>query len=442
MLEDVWLRSVLLSRAAVVRAGQTDVVTDDGWISALATYAGRLHAHAGPDHHVVSALGAWMLVALCAPLADDETRAEMAEVLGADPTEAAQFAAKLLAQPHPLVAAAAGVWIAPAVSTPAMEQWRAGLPTVVTTGDIPTQEALDAWATACTLGLIEHFPLKVTPELVCLLATALATKVSWEVPFDVVDAKELAPSPWVTGVQRVLSSPGCDPRHRQYIAETDRAGTVGVHLTGARGGLLVGSVIATDQEVPAADVLAVAHTIVSAEAREPRSVASRSLFDLPLGDGAIWSITEEAVETKSRDGREEAVTSILPAWSADTTVDLDHEDLGYPAAARAIKKVLGLPGLIYDAKQTALARYSAVGFEAAAITHLAMAMSRPSTRPGYRRDATVRFGHPFAVVAVAGEDRQSASSTGTPNPWDGLPVFSAWVSEPGEVEGAETQPRN
>jgi hypothetical protein len=415
-------------------------VADDEWISAIAAYAERLHAHAGPDHHVVSALGAWMLVALCAPVGDDEARAELAKVLGADPLEAAQFAAELLDRPHPLVAAGAGLWIAPAVSSAAMERWRAGLPDVVTTGDIPTQEALDAWATACTLGLIEHFPLEVTPDLVCLLATALATKVSWEVPFDVVDAKELAPSPWATGVQRVLRAPRQDPRHRQYIAESDRAGTVGVHLTGARGGLVVGSVIAIDQKMPAAEVLAVAHAIVSAEVRAPRSVAGRSLFDLPLGDGAIWTITEEAVETTSPDGREEAVTSVLPAWSADTTVDLDHEDLGYPAAARTIKKALGLPNLRYEAKQTALARYSAIGFEAAAITHLAIASSRPSTRPGYRRDATLRFGHPFAVVAVAGEDRRAASSTGTPNPWDGLPVFSAWVSEPAEAEAAETQP--
>jgi hypothetical protein len=26
------------------------------------------------------------------------------------------------------------------------------------------------------------------------------------------------------------------------------------------------------------------------------------------------------------------------------------------------------------------------------------------------------------------------------SPWDGLPMFSAWVSEPAEAEAAETQP--
>ena len=411
-------------------------VSDDAWTEALATYAERLHAAAGPDHHVVSALAAWLLVALCAPLAENADRAELAAVLGADPMEAARFAAGLLTEPHPLVAAAAAMWMAPAVTTPVMEQWRDGLPQGATTGDIPTQRALDAWAKARTLGLIDRFPIKLTPDIVCLLATALATKVSWEVPFEVIDATALVPSPWATRLQWVLRSPRQDPRHRQFIAETDRAGTVGVHLASARGGLLVGSVVAVDQRVPSADVLAVATSIVSMEATSPHGVARRSLFDLPLGDGAVWEIIEEEVETKAPDGREEVVISVLPAWSAETTVDLDHEDLGVPSAARAIKKAIGLTNLTYEAKQAALARYSAIGFEAAAVSGLAVASSAPQLRPGYRRRATVRFGHPYAVVAVATNDLRVHPPDHLSSPWHGLPVFSAWISEPAEAEPA------
>jgi hypothetical protein len=411
-------------------------VSDDGWTAALATYAERLHAAAGPDHHVVSALGAWLLVALCAPLADNADRAELAEVLGADPMQAARFAAGLLTEPHPLVAAAAAMWMAPAVTTPIMEQWRDGLPQGATTGDIPTQQALDSWAKACSLGLIDRFPIKLTPDIVCLLATALATKVSWEVPFEVVEAAALAPSPWATRLHRVLRSPGQDPRHRQYIAETDRAGTVGVHLASARGGLLVGSVVAIDQRVPSADVLAVAASIVSMEARSPHGVARRSLFDLRLGDGAVWTIIEEEVQTKAPDGREQVVISVLPAWSAETTLDLDHEDLGVPSAARAIKKAIGLTNLTYEAKQAAVARYSAIGFEAAAVSGLAVASSAPQLRPGYRRKATLRFGHPYAVVAVATNDLRVHPRDRLSSPWHGLPVFSAWITEPAEAEAA------
>jgi len=417
----------LLSRKAAAR-GKTDLVIAEDWTDALTAYAERLHAAAGPDHHVVSALGAWLLVALCAPLAETEARAELAEVLGADPMEAAQFATELLSQPHPMVAAGAGLWVAPAVTTPVMERWRDGLPPRVTTGDIPTQEAIDAWANEHTLGLIDRFPVQIDPDLVCLLATALATKVSWDVPFELVDAAALAPSPWAASLNRVLRSPRRDPRHRQYVAESDRAGTVGVHLAGARGGLLVGSVIAADPEVPAADVLAAAHSIVTTEARAPNSVARRSLFDLPLGHGAIWSITEEEVETKANDGREEVVTSVLPAWTAETTVDLAGDDLGLPTAARVIKQALGLTNLTYEAKQVALARYTAVGFEAAAVTVLAIATSAPRLRPGHRREATLRFGHPFAVVAVASDDLEVPPRDRVSTPWLGLPVFSAWIA--------------
>jgi hypothetical protein len=397
-------------------------------------YSERLHVRAGTGHHVASGLGAWVLVALCAPLVDSAARSELADVLGADPMEAATFAATLLAQPHPLVAAGAGVWTAPAVNTTVMERWRADLPAVVTTGDVPTQAALDAWATERTLGLIERFPVTVTPKLVCLLATVLATKVSWEVPFEVVKAAELAPSPWATELRRVLRAPFQDPRHRQYVTHTERAGRVGVHLTGARGGLLVGSVIASDQTMPAADVLAAAEDIVASEATEPMSVGATSLFDLPLGEGSIWTISEETVETKSPDGREEVAVAVLPAWAAETTVDLDDASLGVPAVAEAIKNALGLPDLDYDASQTAMARYSAIGFEAAAVTRLAFRTSRPQMRPGLRRTAILRFGHPYAVVAATSADQHVQPNAHVAVDWQGLPVFSAWVTEPTEAD--------
>jgi hypothetical protein len=57
MLEDVLLRLALPSWAAIVRTGQTDVVTDDARISVLATYVGSLRAHTNQGHPVVSALG-------------------------------------------------------------------------------------------------------------------------------------------------------------------------------------------------------------------------------------------------------------------------------------------------------------------------------------------------------------------------------------------------
>lgn len=53
---------------------------------------------------------AWQAAALCSTLAEDEeTRAELAEILGSDPDEAAALACELLAEPHTLVKVAAGL---------------------------------------------------------------------------------------------------------------------------------------------------------------------------------------------------------------------------------------------------------------------------------------------------------------------------------------------
>jgi hypothetical protein len=405
-------------------------VNDKGWTSAIGRYAERLHARAGDGHHVVSPLGAWMLVALCSTLAGEDQLNGLTAILGAEPGAAANFAAGLLSDPHPLVGAGAAAWVQEAVMTERVRQWRESLPQVVDTGDIPTVKQADTWAEERTLGLIKRFPATITPDVVCLLATALATKVSWEVPFAVVDAQALDPSPWAGQLQRVLRAPQGDPRHRRFIADTDRAGTVAVHLTGARGGLLVGSVIAADSNAPPGDVLAAAEAMVTAEARQRGSVDATSLFDLPLGSTQIWTITEEPAEIEGPDGRDERIDTVLPAWSADTELDLNDETLGFPAVARIVAAALELSTLRFEARQAAVARYSAVGFEAAAVTMLGIAMSSRTTRAGLRRLATVRFGHPFAVVAAVSDTR-----FGEPvSPWHGLPVFSAWVSEPSDAE--------
>lgn len=402
------------------------------WARVLGRYAERMHAQVGNDHHVLSPLGAWMVVALCAPAAGEgRDREALARVLGVDPDAAFHLAASLLADPHPLVAAAAGLWLDSGAETQQFKAWREVLPVEVETGALPTQAEIDAWAAERTLGLIEQFPIEITPTLVCLLASVLATKVSWEVPFDVVDAAELGSNPWSATLHSVLRAPEGDPRHRQFLASTERVGTVCVHLAQALGGLLVGSVIAVDENVPAGDVLAVAEEIVTAEARERGSAPRLSLFDLELGDGPLWSLAEEPALVIG--GREEQVVSILPVWCATTTVDLSgDQSLGFSDAARIVATALELNGWRFEARQACVARYSAIGFEAAAITALGIAAS--AGMQGGRRTATVRFAHPYAVVAVAFDDARNPGRAGSRTPWHGLPVFSAWVTDPTNAE--------
>ena len=401
-----------------------NVVSDAQLVQALTRYAIRVHRLAGDTHHVASPLGAWVLVALCSPLARGSVRDELVEVLGVEPEQAATFAGLLLEHRHPLVGSGAAVWNRPSVDTWGLEAWKTTLPGIVETGDILGQQALDTWANDRTMGFIKQFPLQVTPDVVLLMATALATKVSWARPFDLVPAATLGTSsPWSRTLDQVLRSP-YGPEHPQFIADTKQAGRVAVHTARARGGLQVTSVIASE-DVPALDVLAAADHIATSEAIEPGSVERCSPFDLPLGEDRFWTITEEEVQVKSADGREERFKSIMPAWSAESNLDLGDTTLGFPAAAIAMAEVLGLADFRYQARQAALARYTRVGFEAAAIS--AMAGRARAARPGIRRVAELRFGHRYATVAVTVDDARDGEQRG---PWHGLPVFSAWITEP------------
>jgi hypothetical protein len=392
--------------------------------SALATaigqYAARLHATAGYGHHIASPLGAWLLLALCGDSDDDE----LADALGMRPREAASMAGALLSEPHPALAVGTAVWHRPEADSPALRTWLAALPTGIDAGTVPTQGDLDLWTEDHTLGLIRRFPLEVTRDMVLLLASALATRVGWAVPFEVVPADRLGPaSRWGHDLGSVLQTPSPAYFHSQSIVPTDRAGDVAVHTARARAGLAVTSVIA-DPSVPAGDVLAVAHEVAVAGARGT-NVPRRSLFDLPLGEGQLWTIDEASSEAARHADGDELYRSVLPAWSAQTDIDLDRAELGFPAAAAILRRRASINGP-YATRQSVLARYHRVGFEAAAATALGISTSARGRNHDVVRLAELRFGHPFAVVAVA----TGAGSDDSPAVWRGIPVFSAWVTEP------------
>jgi hypothetical protein len=374
----------------------------------VARYATTFHRAIGGGHHVASPLGAWLLLALAAPAATGQLRERLADVLGADIDDARDAAAMLLAEPHPAVASAAATWLRDGSTSPhAMGRWLAGLPALVGVGDMPTQAQADAWASEHTSGLIDVFPLTVTPRTVLILASALATRVSWEVPFDLAPSVELGVrSAWAERLTQVLRSPQA---HDAFIATTQTEGDVAVHTATSTDGLAVTSVIASAGAEPAA-VLAAAHEIALG------SVRTRSLFDLPLGDSPLWTV----VEGRSDRGNEERHTAVLPAWSARSTHELTAPEFGFAAAADVLIALLPPDDYRFEARQSAVARYSRTGFEAAAVTAIGIRATAMLVPRGIRRTAILRFGHPYAVVAVA----QGGG------PWHGVPVFSAWVTDP------------
>jgi hypothetical protein len=381
---------------------------------AVARYAARLQPTLGDGHHVASALGAWLVLALAAPAATGTERTALEDVLGIPVEEAAKQARELLAVPHPAVATAAALWSRADVATPAWSEWQTRLGPDVDCGPVPSQEAADAWAAEHTLGLIERFPLKLTREVLFVLASGGARGVGGGVRFVRAPATDLG-GEWA--VEQVLRSPA---EHEGLITPDPEAGELAVHLAESTDGLAVLSMIAAP-EVPAATVLAAAHRLAVGWASG--DLVRLSLFDLPRTPGHAWTLTETSVPTRAPNGREEACPALLPAWSATSDHDLaQNPTTGFLLAGRALSALADRPHLDIVGRQAALARYTRTGFEAATITVLAGVTSVPPE--GIRREALLRFDRPYAVVAVASQPG---------GPWHGVPVFSAWVTEADEV---------
>src|SRR5262245_4253169 len=143
---------------------------DDDVGGLVTRYARRFwRVHAG-GHSVSSPLGAWALLALIAPAARGAARDELSDILGADPRHAGRALDELLTDPPDVIRTAVAVW--------GVDDWPGRLPSAVTTGPVPSQAQADAWARAHTDGLIERFPVAVS-GMTALLASALATRISW-----------------------------------------------------------------------------------------------------------------------------------------------------------------------------------------------------------------------------------------------------------------------
>ena len=382
--------------------------------SAVASYADRMHAALGGGQQVASPLGAGLVLALASRGSRGPARARLGDMLGMDVDEAAAAASHLLCAPHPAVATALAIWHRAEFATPGLTVWQRALPEPVERGPVPGQAAVDEWARRSTFGLIERFPLHMTGNTALVLVSALASRISWVQPFNLAPAADLGSGGWASRLGQVLRTP--ESGHAAFIARTSRAGIVAAHTARSRDGVFVTSVVA-DASVQAADVLAAAHE-VALTASPPRV----SLFDLQLGDGPLWTITEQRVPLSLP--REERCAAVVPAWKANSSHDLGAPQLGFGEAGRALTGLLRPGRYQSEARQAAMACYDRTGFEAAAVTGTGVQASVMRQRsPGLLREALLRFGHPYAVVAVCRDGQ-----------WDGLPVFSAWVTSPSPAE--------
>jgi hypothetical protein len=412
---------------------------DRTFVSLIDAYSRRV-CPAVLDQHkstsISSPLGMWLLLAACATAASGAARSDLEEALGCSATNAAAHLGRFLDHPPPALHEALALWVGEADVTPAFSQWRTALPSQVESGRIPFQEAADAWVEDHTLGLIKHLPYEISPLTRLILASVVATKVSWVVPFDVVPARGQfrASSPWIDRVDDVLLGTG--DHGLAMLASTEAAGTVAVHFALATEELVVISV-AADPDVERHQVFEAAYDIARLYRNGRLMAAQCSLFDLPLGMGHSWTISERETLTKPGHRQQVVESTVLPAWTATNALDLRASDLfGVGPALDALLTLIGPhpDGDVLLAGQAATASYTATGFEAAALDFMVL-----ETRGGRRREkgierrATLLFDHPFVALALAGSTREGRQAQTGHTEMFGLPIFSAWVADPAEA---------
>jgi hypothetical protein len=161
-----------------------------------------------------------------------------------------------------------------------------------------------------------------------------------------------------------------------------------------------------------------------------------SLFDVPLGVSELGEVTEDLVMQSGGRRETEAGVAVLPSWTARSEVDLTPAPgTGFPAAGRLLLPLAGTDAV--QARQVAVATYGREGFEAAAVTGMAMLASFTAPAEVRRRTLILRFDRPYAAVAVAVEppprlDASAGQEARVYSRWFGVPVFGAWITEPSD----------
>jgi hypothetical protein len=377
---------------------------------------------------VYSPVGIWVLLCAALVAAEGPDRERLEQAVGCPREEAGELLEAFVNDAPEALKAAVALWARSERTTDVFERWVRKLPAGVATGPMPSQTEADDWARRSTLELIQRFPGNVEETLV-VLASAVATRVSWEQPFEITAARERfsRASPWYDEVDQVLCT---QQTMDAAIVDTDDAGTVAVFEAVAQEDLTVVCVIA-DPSVSRERVFDEAHQIVG-HIRVGVKLQARSLFDLPIGEDHSWTITERERPAWHAGQRFEKVTeAALPAWETQSMLDLLASEAFAADAATAVLETMTADSGPAWAKQVALATFDRYGFKAAAITMMAVAVSamREPDEIGIERTARLRFDHPFAAIAVSGRPGARGSTR-----FRGLPLFEAWVDSPTEAQ--------
>ncbi|MEU3604385.1 serpin family protein [Streptomyces sp. NPDC035033] len=371
----------------------------------------------GPRRNTVfSAAGVWPLLAFLAAGAAGPARAELAEALGMRAEDAAGAARGLVRALDGIrgSAAAIGLWARP--DLPLRDEWAAGLPGASLGrfggDDAADKAALDAWAAERTGGLIPAMPLDLDASVRLVLAGALTVRTRWLRPF------------WECGMAPE-SGPWAGRDLVGLRRTTGLLDRVGVARTPA-GPLTVLRVLG--------DTGVDVHLLLGEEDAAPGAVLAAGLGVLdrthPLVPGDLLPLGEPGPGLAVRHVRATKRTPVLDVTASPFDITGEHDltalagVFGLTAATDTSRGhfpgVSDHPLAVTRGAQSALARFTEDGFEAAAVTALSLVAGGAwdPPKPYVVRRVDFTCDRPFGFLAVHRTSR--------------LVLSAGWVEEPVE----------
>ncbi|GAA4341258.1 hypothetical protein GCM10023086_77460 [Streptomyces venetus] len=370
-------------------------------------------AGASEDCTAFSAAGVWPLLAHLADGAGGAARAELAEALGLPARQATDAARELLVAMGAMrgLDTALGLWTKRTLEL--KQEWEAGLSADargVLTGDpAADHRALDAWTAKQTGGLIDRMPVTLAEDTQMVLASALTMRTQWLRPFQEVEL-ETAHEPWATkprlGLRRssaLLDRVGVADTPGGYVTELKVLGNnaLDVHLLLGERDMKPGQVLGAG-----VDILAGRYAVVPG----PR---------LPYGKVGPGLRVEKVRCTRPVPPSLEVTTAAYHMNASHDLLKL-HRLFGL-TTVRDISRghfpgISDFPLAIGSAEQNTMAKFGALGFEAAAVTAFGVvAGGLPDLRYVTTR-ISAAFDRPFGFLALHRHTR--------------LVLTAGWVTDP------------
>ena len=358
---------------------------------------------------VVSGAAVWPLLAVLASGAGGRVREELERALGLPSDDALDEALRILdwLRQDGDTNAALGIWVRDDVRV--KRRWRGRLPRGVLgqlSGDPDhDQAALDAWVREETLQVLDRMPVEIQKDTLMILAQAIALRTHWSTSFD--DFRwQPGSGPWSDRELHGLAAEAV--ADQVLIFETDRE-RVTTFRTDGEDRVDVYLVIGDEGMTPA-DVLA------ESIDRLPAQALGRPWSDLQVGETAPGLVVVEEELVGDAPAVRVRTVGFDVIFEHDLLETPDVFGLGDAAREPELSGISDTPLVVGQAAQSARAKFTATGFEAAAVTGLYAVLGMPDPVRRMVKVVEVSFDRPFGFIAL---DRITR-----------LVLFAGWVADP------------